>query len=157
MSRRCTQQLARAAFFMGSLSWPKSDIGGRWPLGLGGHMCCAGDLADLAYIEPKAVKAKRLLDSASAADPAVGSAICTSRADAAPPPEFRNAWVNAELAARLGYPIPGTASSILVWARMPDSAATHARADSLAQGGAPFAHGVAGVRRPVCGCCPSSR
>jgi tetratricopeptide (TPR) repeat protein len=91
------------------------------------------DLADLAYLQRQADKAKRLLDSATAADPAIGDAHLLRVRMLLGRRDFRAAWIDAEMAARLGYPIPGTASSILVWARMPDSAATRARADSLAR------------------------
>jgi hypothetical protein len=45
--------------------------------------------------------------------------------------QFREAWTDAEMAARLGYPLPGAAASVLVWAQMPDTTLTRQRADSL--------------------------
>ena len=126
------RRLARATAYMGNFELAEERY--RRALAAGtqrAHVLC--DLADLAYIERKAVKAKRLLDSASAADPAIGDAHLLRVRMLLRRRDFRDAWVDAELAARLGYPIPGTALSILVWARMPDSAATHARADSLAR------------------------
>lgn len=89
------------------------------------------DMAELAYLRRRFDDAKELLAAAIAADPRNPDTYLLQVRMRLRDAQFRDAWGDAEMATRLGYPLPGAAASLLVYAQMPDTAATRARADSL--------------------------
>jgi Tfp pilus assembly protein PilF len=89
------------------------------------------DMADLAYVERQFAEAKVLVASATASDPRNSDVYLLRVRMRLRDAQFRDAWTDAEMAGRLGHPLPGAAASILVWAQMPDTASARRRADSL--------------------------
>jgi len=89
------------------------------------------DLAELAYLRRRFDDARKLLAAAVRADPRNPDTYLLQVRMRLLDAQFRDAWSDAEMAGRLGYPLPGAAASILVYAQMPDTAQTRARADSL--------------------------
>ena len=89
------------------------------------------DLAELAYLQHQSADARKLLDAAIAADPRYANAYLLRVRMQLNNAQFRNAWSDAEMAARLGNPLPGEAASVLVYAQTGDSGGARTRAQAL--------------------------
>ena len=90
-------------------------------------------LAELASRERRDGAACRLLNDAIAAEPYVAYSYVLRADVRVRRNELRNAWADAEIAARLGSPVLAQAMSIIVDARAKDTVRAKTRATTLAR------------------------